>query len=186
MKTKLQEMVEALAIKHGFGLDWENHELALTVDEIAYHLVIEPLDPVLVRLSYRVTDEYGHITTPNELLFYTRDGTWVVVEIDTPEHSFSGATLETRQAEYYCSTVFDQDKARELADDWAEKLSVEGWLARGIVVPLSTEDAYRPSFSDLAAWMEEGGCEALDGCWVEPDGHCEHGSPSWLLHYGLI
>jgi hypothetical protein len=29
-------------------------------------------------------------------------------------------------------------------------------------------------------------CEATDGCWVEPDGYCEHGCPSWLLKLGLI
>jgi hypothetical protein len=43
-----------------------------------------------------------------------------------------------------------------------------------------------PSIEDLATWMEEGGCEATDGCWVEPDGYCEHGFPSWLLYLGLI
>lgn len=33
---------------------------------------------------------------------------------------------------------------------------------------------------------EEGGCEATDGCWVEPDGVCEHGHPSWLIVWGMI
>ena len=28
--------------------------------------------------------------------------------------------------------------------------------------------------------------EATDGCRVEPDGICEHGQPSWLLHLGSI
>ena len=26
----------------------------------------------------------------------------------------------------------------------------------------------------------------LDGCYVEPDGHCPHGYPSWLLYLGMI
>lgn len=43
-----------------------------------------------------------------------------------------------------------------------------------------------PDDDTLEEWMDEGGAEALDGCWVEPDGYCEHGSPSWLLHLGLI
>ncbi len=43
-----------------------------------------------------------------------------------------------------------------------------------------------PSVDQLEEWLEAGGCEALDGCWVEPDGVCPHGSPSWLLHLGLI
>jgi hypothetical protein len=33
---------------------------------------------------------------------------------------------------------------------------------------------------------EDGGCEATDGCFVKPDGTCDHGQPSWLLVLGLI
>lgn len=44
----------------------------------------------------------------------------------------------------------------------------------------------RPDQDTLEEWEAEGIAEALDGCIVEPDGHCEHGSPSWLLHLGLI
>lgn len=43
-----------------------------------------------------------------------------------------------------------------------------------------------PDEDQLEEWLDEGVCEALDGCMVEPDGHCPHGSPSWLLHLGLI
>lgn len=43
-----------------------------------------------------------------------------------------------------------------------------------------------PTFEDLMDWDDEGGCEATDGCWVEPDGTCEHGHPSWLLVLGMI
>jgi hypothetical protein len=45
----------------------------------------------------------------------------------------------------------------------------------------------RPSLEELQRQLEEdGGCEATDGCFVEPDGTCEHGQPSWLLALGLI
>ena len=43
-----------------------------------------------------------------------------------------------------------------------------------------------PEVEELVAWEEDGGCEATDGCWVEPDGICEHGHQSWLLHLGYI
>jgi hypothetical protein len=44
----------------------------------------------------------------------------------------------------------------------------------------------RPSLEELQRQVEEdGGCEATDGCFVEPDGHCEHQQPSWLLALGL-
>jgi hypothetical protein len=45
----------------------------------------------------------------------------------------------------------------------------------------------RPSLEELQRQLEEdGGCEAIDGCFVEPDGTCEHGQPSWLLALALI
>jgi hypothetical protein len=44
-----------------------------------------------------------------------------------------------------------------------------------------------PTMEDLEAWMmEAGGAEATDGCWVEPDGICPHGHPSWLIVLGII
>jgi hypothetical protein len=46
--------------------------------------------------------------------------------------------------------------------------------------------AMKPSMEQLEEWMNEGGCEATDGCWVEPDGTCEHGKRSWLLVLGFI
>ena len=44
----------------------------------------------------------------------------------------------------------------------------------------------QPTMEELEEWMDEGGCCATDGCWVEPDGHCKHGKPSWLLVLGMI
>ena len=43
-----------------------------------------------------------------------------------------------------------------------------------------------PDTETLEEWMSDGGCEATDGCWVEPDGYCEHGCDSWLVKLGLI
>lgn len=43
-----------------------------------------------------------------------------------------------------------------------------------------------PDIDTLWGWMDEGGCETPDGCWVEPDGKCEHGYPSWMRLMGLI
>lgn len=51
--------------------------------------------------------------------------------------------------------------------------------------PEQTTD--EPELVILELWMEaDGGCEATDGCWVEPDGVCPHGHPSWLVKLGLI
>jgi hypothetical protein len=44
-----------------------------------------------------------------------------------------------------------------------------------------------PDLATLEEWLwEDGGCEATDGCWTDPDGICPHGHPSWLLRLGLI
>jgi len=43
-----------------------------------------------------------------------------------------------------------------------------------------------PSNEKLMEWDSQGGCEATDGCWVEPGGVCEHGHQSWLLYLGMI
>ena len=43
-----------------------------------------------------------------------------------------------------------------------------------------------PSMKRLEGWISDCGCEAIDGCWVEPDGECEHGFPSWLRGLNMI
>lgn len=44
----------------------------------------------------------------------------------------------------------------------------------------------KPSFSRLEQWEENGTSRTPCGCTVEPDGHCNHGNPSWLLIMGMI
>ena len=43
-----------------------------------------------------------------------------------------------------------------------------------------------PADDDLIEWMQDGFALATDDCYVEPDGMCEHGHPSWLIRYGMI
>lgn len=43
-----------------------------------------------------------------------------------------------------------------------------------------------PTDEQLEEWIFDGVAEATDGCQVEPDGHCPHGKPSWLIELGLI
>lgn len=49
-------------------------------------------------------------------------------------------------------------------------------------LPDDLDDA--PDIETLMQWEMDGVCEALDGCLVEPDGTCPHGSPSWLVYLG--
>lgn len=63
-------------------------------------------------------------------------------------------------------------------------MGLEAYLKR-MLWPEPT--ASEPDFETLEIWMiEDSGCEATDGCWVEPDGMCPHGHPSWFLVLGLI
>lgn len=45
--------------------------------------------------------------------------------------------------------------------------------------------ASEPSLDQIFDWLADGGCEATDGCWVEPDGICPHDCKSWALEMGL-
>lgn len=48
-------------------------------------------------------------------------------------------------------------------------------------------NANEPDEGDIETWLSsDEGAEALDGCWVEPDGYCPHGHPSWLLSLGWL
>jgi len=55
-----------------------------------------------------------------------------------------------------------------------------------MVVKEALEADQPPTVEQLEAWLAYGGCEATDGCFVETDGTCPHGKPSWLIVMGLI
>lgn len=57
-------------------------------------------------------------------------------------------------------------------------------LSCSMEYPTPTEP--EPSDDELEEMACDSMVEATDGCTVEPDGTCEHGHPSWLLHLGLI
>lgn len=58
--------------------------------------------------------------------------------------------------------------------------------ARNATKALEPKRTKAPTLATAERWMNKGGAKATDGCWVEPDGRCEHGCPSWLLELGLI
>ena len=43
-----------------------------------------------------------------------------------------------------------------------------------------------PSLRTMNDWEAKGMAKAVGGCKVEPDGHCQHNAPSWLLVLGYI
>jgi hypothetical protein len=86
------------------------------------------------------------------------------------EHEYEGSGCDWCDAEYLSET---RAQARNEAALGGYEFSL---------VSQSPE----PDFETLQEWMEDGGCESIDGCWVEVDGHCQHGKPSWMLQMGLI
>ena len=51
---------------------------------------------------------------------------------------------------------------------------------------LIIQDGELPDDDRLASMLCDEGCETPCGCWVEPDGRCKHGNPSWLRVMGMI
>jgi hypothetical protein len=60
---------------------------------------------------------------------------------------------------------------------------------KGVSADLRSGRLEKPSLDDIIQdeW-ERGGCYAAcpEYCFVEPDGWCEHGRPSWMIVFGLI
>ena len=69
-----------------------------------------------------------------------------------------------------------------------EKMTLNTVIEQHNPVAERRQKLRRPSMAQLERWDREGGCEAAcsHGCWVEPDGTCEHGRRSWLLVLGMI
>ena len=51
---------------------------------------------------------------------------------------------------------------------------------------MEMDEEEKPTIEQLEEWLDDGGCEATDGCWVELDGECEHGCKSWLIVLGML
>lgn len=62
--------------------------------------------------------------------------------------------------------------------EYARKVEETGGKVEKVKAP--------PSIRTMSKWMADGVVKATDGCRVEPDGHCQHGKPSWLLALRFI
>ena len=63
-------------------------------------------------------------------------------------------------------------KAGRTPKDWINGYINKGWHEL---------DAEVPSIDDIEDMICDSVVDAVDGCQVEPDGTCPHGTPSWLL-----
>ena len=130
--------------------------------------------------------------------FIMHYGEWVPLELyhDGRASVFGTADAETGQVDMLDRQ--GQTAAAGFCDAWALRFLEQGFLASAAKLnPLGWKTTRRPQWPEpttpapdleqIEEWMwEDGGCEATDSCWVEVDGICPHGHPSWLLRLGLI
>ena len=67
-----------------------------------------------------------------------------------------------------------------MASNWYGALKAD--LEDGTIIEPSLEDIMDIDMFGLGGIPAA--CEY--GCEVEPDGHCEHGKPSWMIVWGVI
>jgi len=161
--------------------------------------VEESAEDLRVTVGHFTKQPTGELVKQMEVIcFILRHGEWIPLALST-----DGATtvFGTSDPDSGHVTVFDRrghSEAAGLSDAWALRLLEEGFLASAARLnPLTIEptpQAYwpapttdTPDLETIEEWMwEDYGCEASDGCWVEVDGRCPHGHPSWLLRLGLV
>jgi len=56
-----------------------------------------------------------------------------------------------------------------------EDLKAQGWI-----------EGTAPTWQTVQRWASQGKARTPCGCWVEPDGECQHGNKSWLVLLGMI
>jgi hypothetical protein len=150
-------------------------------------LVIERTGVKLVSVAHYY-EQQGHLMPDPEIVFFIGELGWIPLEIS---QILGGrrvyATLSSDGQELASINAVDQASLALFAEDWAHNLESQGWLEHAEKWnPCDPSRAQAPDLETLMAWEAEGGCEAVDSCWVEPDGTCPHGCPSWLLVMGLI
>jgi hypothetical protein len=160
-------------------------------------IIEEQIKHKLMRVCYWLFDAEGQPVPEPELVFHIDPGgRWIPYEIHrhTAGH-YSCADLEMGSGELLVTDPRHQAALAVFADSWAETLRAQGWIggaSKCITHPQTgpaDEPAAQqpPAIADLWDWVDEyGKCPAADDCWVEPDGVCEHGYPSWLVELGLL
>ena len=76
--------------------------------------------------------------------------------------------------------------------EWVPRILLEdpiefgGYLEAVIAEGKAFKIERLPSEAAISQWVLDSVVEAVDGCLVEPDGVCPHGTPSWLIVLGMI
>jgi hypothetical protein len=159
----------------------------------------ESVNDLRVSVRYFAMQPAGELVKQMEVIcFILRHGEWVPLELtkDGATVVYGASDPETGRVEI--GDPQEQWKAAGYCDAWALRLLEEGFLASAArpnpLAVTPTHHSYwpepttgTPDLETIEDWMwEDAGCEATDGCWVEIDGRCPHGHPSWLRRLGLV
>jgi hypothetical protein len=156
-------------------------------------------DPAVVFFTgYRPTEAGGGLWAPMEVnqVF----GGWALyAELDDRGWVVLHDPVAQAELAAECEQVFARNLARHGWLRWGQRSQAAIQLASQLVGKTAEMQpemhegqwpqptAGEPSPETLEEWIDgDGACAATDGCWVELDGVCPHGHPSWLLRLGLI
>ncbi|MFQ5858413.1 MAG: hypothetical protein ACE5LU_22660 [Anaerolineae bacterium] len=190
MKTcpRMQKIVTKLAKKHGLDLTADQAHLRLDMPSFD-RLVIEKVGKYQVSVAHYF-EQHGDLVADPEIVFFTGYKEWVPIEITQVISGWRQVAKLSKDGKNIAGfNRRAQADVAMFAETWARNIESQGWLERG----KKWEDhnpggLVRPDWDTLMRWEAEGGCEAACEyqCWVEPDGYCPHGKPSWFLKMGLI
>jgi hypothetical protein len=171
--------------------------LELSMDGYGVLVVEEKIKRRQMCVCYWLYDAQGHpVPEPEILVFLDEASHWIPYEIQrhTAGH-YSFADLDLGDGVLLILDAKHQEALAAFADSWAEILRAQGWVGgaeKTITQPQVWPEAtdappHPPTVAELWDWVDEyGKCTATDGCWVLPEGTCEHGHKSWLVELGLL
>ncbi len=184
--TSMQTIVTKLAEKHGLDLSEPGGHIRLEMKGFD-RLVINVTAENVVYIAHHF-DQFGDVVPDPAIIFFTRYPEWVpfeVIQVIGGYRMYGRLTPDGDHLDIFHPC--HQADLAEFADIWARNIEMQGWLEDGqLRKPTPPVKPTPPDIETLMAWEADGGCAAIDGCWVEPDGICPHGSHSWLLELGMI
>jgi hypothetical protein len=198
---KMQKMIQQIAERHQCSLTTVGSKLRLKM--VHYDpLVITVLGAHLISVAH-LYEPAGHDPLGDpEITFFTKHEVWIPLDVMQLMGGYRAYAVLTPDLQEISLVAPDsQADLADFAEIWAQNIEDQGWLEHGQKqdLPTSHEPPHdgkpsrwpdptteEPDWETLEDWIMDGDCEATDGCFIEPDGVCPHGHPSWLLKLGLM
>lgn len=205
--AKMKKIILRLALKHEVDLTQQGAHFRLDMEHFD-RLVVENIGLNRISVAHYF-EQNGDLVADPEITFWVcpATDTWIpigVKQVFGGEKTYAwinktGTAIE-RYLPYWQNDLaqFGNMWAQNIIDQrWYENAAKHVWSANAapeqvqvqqepVQTTCGCNDSEAPGFETLIEWFEEGWCEAIDGCIVEPDGHCEHGCPSWFLQLHMV